>query len=150
MPQRAEAAMHQAPYPYAVPRKLDPDLQRVLAYWNSLLRGAAEMPFWDDVKLIELPDLAGELMVLDVFEAPQRFRFAIVGDEVAALQEGAFEGKFLDEVTLQPPLAFLQSQCAATVESGRPTYYARGEDDGRLVLPLWGEGQIHMLLVAVA
>lgn len=136
--------MHQAPSPFAVPRKLAPDLARVLAYWDGLKRGQADMPFWDDVKLTDLPDLKDRIVLIDVFEAPQRFRFGLVGDQVA----GGVAGKFLDEVALKAPLDYLQAQCSATVEAARPTCFSAGDGTDRLVLPLWGEGQIRMLLVA--
>jgi hypothetical protein len=141
-------------HPYAVPRGLAPDLARVQAYWKGLLRGAAEMPFWDDAKLSDLPDLAGRLFLIDVFERPDRFRFNSVGRELAG---EAVLGKFLDEVDVAAPFEFLDSQCSSTVESAAPSYFRRKPKAGsppaagyaRLVLPMWGEGRVSMLLGAV-
>ena len=135
-------------HPYPVPVRLAPNLARVRAYWQGLLRGAAEMPFWDDVNLTVLPDLADRLLLIDVFGPRERFRFAILGAEIAA---GDLAGRFLDEVALSPPLAFLSSQCSATVEAAAPTYFhAEGTEGGRaygrLLLPMWGDGRIGMLL----
>lgn len=137
--------------PYAVPDRLSPDLVRVLAYWRGLLRGAAEMPFWDDVRLADLPDLGQRLLLIDVFGPPERFRFDTLGAELAA---NDFAGRFLDEAQLPPLLAFLRSQCSATVEAAEPTYFHAQERDGapafgRLLLPMWGDGRIRMLLGAV-
>jgi len=129
---------------FAVPRKLAPDLARVLAYWEGLKRGQADMPFWDDVKLTDLPDLRDRLGLVDVFEGPQRFRFGVVGD---GLPPG-LGGRFLDEVPPEAPLDYLLAQCSATVEAARPTWFAAADGAGRLALPLWGEGQIRMLLIA--
>lgn len=58
--------------PFSVPRTIDPDLARVHAYWKSLERGENKMPFWDDFKISSLPDLADKLMLVDVFEKPER------------------------------------------------------------------------------
>ncbi|MGZ3276324.1 MAG: hypothetical protein ACXU82_05105 [Caulobacteraceae bacterium] len=126
-------------------------MARVEAYWKGLLRGNASMPFWDDIRLTAMPDLAGQLMLIEAFELPQRFRFDHLG---AALNEDSLEGAFIDEIRLKRPFDFLLSQCSATVESASPTVYrfaapereaAKGAYQ-RLLLPSWGEGHIRMLL----
>jgi hypothetical protein len=134
--------------PFAVPHDLPADLARVLAYWRGLLRGDADMPFADDLKPTDLPDLTGRLFQIDVFEHPTRFRVASVG---ADLGLGDAPGRFLDEVEFNGPLAFLASQCAATVEAAVPTYYrsADGREGARIILPLWGEGRISTLFGAI-
>lgn len=145
----ATAAPAKAKHPYAPPVRLSPELARVQAYWRGLLRGGAEMPFWDDAKLTDLPDLADRLFLIDVFSPPERYRFATLGK---ALTGGDLAGRFLDETQLSSPFAFLRSQAAATVEAAQPTYF-RDEGElggyGRLLLPMWGEGRISMLLGAV-
>lgn len=136
-------------HPYAVPARLSPDLTRVQAYWEGLLRGGATMPFWDDVKPTDLPDLSGRLFLIDVLGAQERFRFGQIGQ---ALTSEGLGGKFLDETDLKRPFEFLLSQCAATVECAAPTYFraeAATPPYARLLLPLWGEGQISMLLGAI-
>ncbi len=141
-------------HPYAIPSRLSPDLTRVHAYWKGLLRGGADMPFWDDAKLTDLPDLASRLLLIDVFQKPERFRLAVVGE---ALAGGDVTGRFIDELESGWPLEFLRSQCTATVECSGPTWFRRDADDedasakgwSRLLLPMWGEGRIGMLLGAV-
>lgn len=140
-------------HPFTVPAELPPRLARVHGYWTRLLRGAAEMPFWDDAKLTDLPDLANRMMLIDVFERPQRFRFSEVGE---AVTDEPLEGLFLDEIELQPPFEFLLAQASATIESAAPSFFRlerqAGQPDarayGRLLLPMWGEGRIGMLLGA--
>jgi hypothetical protein len=139
------------PMPYALPDRLSPDLARVQAYWSGLLRGQASMPFWDDVRLTDLPDLADRLLLIDVFEQPERFRFNTIGD---GLTSEALAGRFLDELRLNPPFEFLASQCIATVESAECTWFRQERSAGspltrgyaRLLLPLWGDGRVGMLL----
>jgi hypothetical protein len=145
--------------PYAVPRKLEPSLARVLAYWEELKRGEAEMPFWDDLKISALPDLSGRLMLVEVADKPVRFRLGIIGEDIRTRYGGDLAGKFLDEIEVRSPLEYLNSQCSATVEDRVPTYYghdvvkassARAADAySRLLLPMWGNGHIGMLLGAV-
>lgn len=147
-PQARDTFAMQPKHPYAVPAQLSPDLARVRAYWEGLLRGAATMPFWDDVKPTDLPDLRGRLFLVDVFGPQERFRLDLVG---AALGAEGLAGKFLDETELHRPFEFLNSQCAATVECAAPTYFRNNGvalPYARLLLPLWGEGRISMLLGA--
>ena len=146
--------------PYSAPRKLEPGLARVLNYWEKLKRREAEMPFWDDVNVSALPKLLGKLTMIEASDRPIRFRFGLGsgGEEIKRKYAGDLDGNFLDEMDVRYPLQFLLSQCSATVESGRPTYYRHGSPSrttsrakqgyARLVLPLWGDGRIGMLLVA--
>jgi hypothetical protein len=148
--------------PYALPTKLAPGLSRVLSYWRGLERREAQMPFWDDVKLSALPELADRLFLLEVFDRPLRFRFGfgLVGEAIKREYGGDVAGKFLDEIGAGHPLQFLLSQASATVESRRPTYYrhrrsapraVRAEAGySRLALPMWGDGRVGMLLGACA
>jgi hypothetical protein len=136
-------------HPFALPKALSPDLCRVLDDWRGLLRGEAEMPFADDLKLTDLPDLAPNLFVIDVFDRPERFRVALVGE---GLQAHDLRGRFLDEVPPGWPFQYLRAQCAATVEAGAPTFFHAElavRPYSRLILPLWGEGRISTLLGAI-
>ncbi|WP_041373032.1 PAS domain-containing protein [Phenylobacterium zucineum] len=132
-------------HPYAVPGRLPADLERVYAYWKGLLRGSAQIPFWDDARLTDLPDLAGRLFLVDAFQRPERFRFGTVGEDLPA----DLSGLFLDEVEPPTPFEFLLSQASATVEAQAPTYVRAEDGYARLLLPMWGDGRISMLLGAV-
>ena len=140
--------------PYAVPHSLERDLARVHTFWDGLKRHEAKMPFWDDVKMSALPDLADRLMMVEATDKPVRFRiaFGVVGADVKQHYGHDLSGKFLDEIDAAAPLQFLVSQCSATVESRAPNYHRNDGAEGysRRVLPLWGDGRIGMLLVAYA
>jgi hypothetical protein len=138
--------------PFALPKAMKPELQRALEYWRSLKRGENNIPFADDVSLAALRNT--QVLLLKVFAAPQRFRFEFLGDGVGAVSK-TYAGKFLDEITPQGPISYLQAQCCATVESREPTFchlMASGPDRGftRLLLPTWGDGHIETLLGAIA
>ncbi len=83
-PTRQAGAMATMDNPFPLPDKLSPTLQRVFSYWESLERGESNMPFWDDVKLSALPDLADRLLLLDAFADPERFRINTLGAAVGA------------------------------------------------------------------
>ena len=134
------------------------DLDRIRGYWESLKRGDNEMPFWDDVNLSTLPDLADRLMLVDAFERPQRFRFNAVGAKIRELYGADLVGKFVDEINPRNPIDFLTAQASVTIEAKLPTFFqsaaALGSKShrgyGRLLLPMWGNGRIEMMLGGIA
>lgn len=133
--------------PFSLPDTLGPTLQKVMSYWQGLKRAGNSMPFWDDVKLSELP--ADRLLLIDAFTDPDRFRINTIGKEAG--DADALRGKFIGETPLPGWLDDLQAQCSATIETRAPTFYRH--DDGssytRILLPMWGDGRIGMLLGAV-
>jgi hypothetical protein len=139
------------PAPFAPPQSLEPALARVRDYWLGLRRGQADIPFADDLKLGALSSAGADLILVDVFERPFRFRIAVAGRGVVARYGQPLEGMFADEITPKAPLEYFLSQCSATLEGHSPTYYrASGEHPySRLMLPLWGDGHINALLCAV-
>jgi hypothetical protein len=60
----------------------------------------------------------------------------------------ALNSRFLDELDLAAPFAYLRAQCSATIDSRAATYFAEGSY-ARILLPMWGDGRIGMLLGAV-
>jgi hypothetical protein len=144
--------------PYAVPDSIESALARVMSYWSGLKRGGNDMPFWDDVSLSALPDLSDDLMLLDAFADPLRFRLSFVGKRLTEKYPEAVSGKFADDFEPREPLAYFLSQCCAAVESRAPTYYRHAPSArwpgavaySRLLLPLWGDGRVSMLVGATA
>ncbi|NIX77542.1 PAS domain-containing protein [Microvirga terricola] len=147
--------MATALHSFSVPDEIESLLKRVRAYWLSLRRGEANMPFSDDVDPSEVPELGDQLMLITAFESPDRFRFEIVGAQIRRHYGEPLAGRFTDEVEQRPPLDSLTQQCAATVAQRKPTYF-RIETSGlktgytRLLLPTWGDGHVMLLLGAVA
>jgi hypothetical protein len=133
---------------FALPAKMERKLGEVHSYWQGLKRGQADIPFADDVKLAPLGRLAANVLLLDVFEGPQRFRFGIVGEAVSNSYGTNLEGQFVDEVPSTFPLDELPDQCRATTLTRASTYYDGGTELRRLLLPLWGDGHISMILGA--
>jgi hypothetical protein len=152
-PSGEDEQMTSAGETFLLPDRLEPELERVQAYWNGLKRGENNIPFWDDVKFSTLTQLCRDVMLIEAFEEPPRFRFDLVGEDVARRYGAPIAGTFTDEVDLHAPIDRLTDQCRATVECGAPTCFRHAGADGgtysRLVLPLWGNGHIEMLIAAV-
>lgn len=140
--------MTQALSPFPL-KDVEPDLEAVRAYWEGLVRGANQMPFWDDFAPSALPQAT--LLLLDVvFDQPSRFRFS--NDVAPSLEQRYGEdvrGRFSDEIAPRAPFEYLTAQAHATLESAQPTYYRAGAYS-RLLAPMWGDGRIGMLLGAVS
>jgi hypothetical protein len=136
------------PVPFPLPDKLGAGLAGVLVYWEGLKRAGNEMPFWDDVKPSALGDRADTVVLIDVFDKPERFRFNSVGKTLAQRYGEPLTSKFLEEISLRDPFDYLLAQCSATVEARAPTYY-EGGGVARLLLPMWGDGHIGMLMGAI-
>ena len=114
------------------------------------------MPFSDDVSLSSLPGGSADLFLVDVFANPSRCRFSQMGRAIVDRYGTNLAGAFADEIkgasTAQSP----RRQFSATIEDNAPTFYRHnGDGDGpngsyaRIMLPLWGDGEINMILGAV-
>jgi hypothetical protein len=134
--------------PFTLPDRLDPKLQTVVSFWERLKRAENGMPFTDDLDLSALCNLSGKPFLLSAFALPERFRFEFVGD---GLQGGA--GRFIDETPPDIHFNYLRAQSSATVEAGEPTFLRLTQDAGhkfsRVLLPMWGNGQVNMLVGAI-
>jgi hypothetical protein len=141
-------------HPFAVPARLNPDLDEIRAYWNSLARGSTSIPFADDLKLGEFRELSNRAFLIDVLRTPERFRFNIVGEQVTRGYGGELAGKFVDEIPARAPLDYFLSQCAATVEAHAPTFYRHAPEKiceyERLIFPLRADAHISALLGAIS
>ncbi len=146
--------MTQAANPFAVPASLPQSFKSVRRYWEGLRRAGNEMPFWDDLNLQALPDVANQLMLIDAFENPQRFRLNTLGASIKEQYGANPTSQFIDEIEPKAPFQFLTAQVSATIEAKQPTFLrlksATGEGYGRMLLPMWGNGRIEMLLGVVA
>jgi hypothetical protein len=135
--------------PFPLPATLERDLAVVHRYWLGLRRAENDMPFADDLKPAALTSQAGTVLLLDVFEKPERFRFSLLRGDLLLAQDKALSGKFIDEVDLPAPFGFLRAQASATVEARAPTCYRDAAGAARLLLPMWGDGRVSLLLGVV-
>ncbi len=133
--------------PFPLPDRLDAQLQPVVILWENLKRGENGMPFGDDLGVSALTKLPGNPFLLGVSPPTGRWRFEFVCD---SLRGEATAGSFIDEMPPNVNFGYLRAQSSATVEAGEPTLLRLSQASGygfsRVLLPLWGNGQITMLL----
>ena len=136
--------------PFSLPDRLDPNLQGVISLWRRLKRVENGMPFTDDLDLSALSNLPVKPFLLSVFASPERFRFEFLSE---GLRAAAATGSFIDETSPQKYFGYLRAQGSATVEAAEPTFLRLADVSGqafsRVLLPMWGNGQINMLLGAI-
>lgn len=131
--------------PFALPERIDAQLETLRRYWSALKRAQNTMPFADDLRVDQFPQFAPSLLVIEVRETPERFRFDLVGAEIERRFGEALAGRFLDEVAHRTPIDFLASQCSALMQTSTPTWFASKTGDSsyeRLLLPFWGNGYV--------
>ena len=136
--------------PFPLPDRLDARVQPVVSLWEGLRRGENGMPFADDLGVQSLSKLAGNPFLLSVSDLPERYRFEFLGD---SLRGAEALGRFLDEVSPNVNFSYLRAQSSATVEAAAPTFLRLTQSSGysfsRVLLPLWGNGQVNMLLGSI-
>jgi hypothetical protein len=71
-------------------------LRRLLSDWNGW-RGSREMPSRADFTPADICYLLGNIVLLDVFHRPVRFRYRLIGSNMTARRGFDLTGKFMDE-----------------------------------------------------
>ncbi len=134
--------------PFPLPDHLNAGLQPVASLWQGLKRGENGMPFADDLGVQSISKLQGNPFLLGVLA--ERYRFEFLSD---SLQGAAAIGSFLDEMSPNVNFSYLRAQSSATVEAAAPTFLRLTQFSGysfsRILLPLWGNGQVNLLLGAI-
>lgn len=135
--------------PFPLPDRLDAKLQPVVSFWEGLKRGENAVPFADDLGTSALTNLSGSPFLLRALASPERYRFEFLSD---GLRREAVLERFLDEMPLNVEFSYLRAQSSATIEAVEPTLFHLTDSSGyrfsRVLLPLWGDGQVSLLLGA--
>ena len=134
----------------------DPGLARLWAYWDEK-RGTREFPARADIDPLDLGYVLGNVILVDVFHGPMRFRIRLYGSNIVHRVNFDMTGRYLDEHPCPEFRAKVEREWRQAVESRQITHVMVDEwmDDRRvrfeaLRLPLSTDGHIiDMLLVAV-
>jgi hypothetical protein len=136
--------------PFRLPDHLDLNLRGIISLWRGLKRAENSMPFADDLELSALSDLPVKPFLLSAFATPERFRFEFLSE---GLRAAAVTGSFIDETSPDNHFCYLRAQASATIEAAEPTFLRLADVSGqafsRVLLPMWGNGEINALLGAI-
>ena len=74
-----------------------PNLVRLYTHWDEMRRGKA-MPARSDFDPLALPQLLGNLILVDVQHEPLRFRYRLIGSRLTERIGRDMTGRFFDEI----------------------------------------------------
>jgi hypothetical protein len=131
-------------------------MNEIHAYWLAK-RGQRRMPARQDIDPVEIPKLLRNMMLIDVFHDPLKFRYRLIGTRVVDATGENRTGKCFDSVEFFAANPIVWEQYAAAVAGGAPVHSLepfRRLDTGteyeveRLLLPLSSDGvTVDMILV---
>jgi hypothetical protein len=133
-----------------------PELNEIHAYWLAK-RGQRRMPARQDIEPTEIPRLLRNVMLIDVFHDPVRFRYRLIGTNVADATGENRTGKCFDTMDFFAANPIVEEQYATAAATGEPVHslepFYRLDtgtryDVERLLLPLSSDGvTVDMILV---
>lgn len=130
-------------------------IKQALSYWESLCRGRAT-PLRSDFDPVHIPNLLPNVMLLDVIDNGQDFRYRVIGEAVRSMLFENYTGRLLSSQPHVEADGPLMRQLRQAVQTGRPVRnpieYVGPHSDFRKLdeinLPLANEsGQVTHLLV---
>jgi hypothetical protein len=135
----------------------DPDLIRFYDLWASLC-GGRPLPSRKDFDPVQIPaPYLSDLMLIDVFHQPRRYRYRLVGTHIVTASGEDRTGRYFDEVAFFAMHPEVIEQYGTVVANARPHYSlepftnllnGRTYDVDRLLLPLSSDGRVvDMLMV---
>jgi hypothetical protein len=123
------------------------ELKELYAYWLAK-KGGRPAPCRADIDPVELGRLLPYVTLVDVEQAPLRFRYRLVGTEIVRNVGDDFTGRYLDSFVRLSHRDAMAAEFTRVVERAQPSIsdweYSRG--DGRhvryerLILPLMADG----------
>src|SRR5882724_3611992 len=134
-----------------------PLLQRLLADWQVRRQGRL-LPSRRDFDPLDLKYILGKLLLVDVEREPLRFRFRLVGTELAARSGVELTGRTLDDYPSPEYREFMRRRYTQTVDERRPLSSVQTrlvvDDQIRryeaLLLPLAADGEtVDMLMIGI-
>lgn len=138
---------------------LQPDdnrLRRLFAYWLEK-RGARQFPTKGEIDPVEFRYVLGYVTLVDVEQAPRRYRFRLDGSILVELSGTDYTGRYLDELPGAEYVAFIKDTYDRVVDGGAPYRYRKNDlldqqqfSEETIILPLGDNPPVvDMLIVAV-
>lgn len=134
----------------------EPRLRRFYEYWLAR-KGSRRWPARRDIDPLDFPYLLGHILLVDVLEAPLRFRVRLHGTHMVERAQYDLTGKLIDELPINDYRAYVMERCRKLVATGEPVIVHHDRTlDGRtrcyeaLWLPFSEDGvRVTMLLAAL-
>ncbi|HEX6980222.1 MAG TPA: PAS domain-containing protein [Alphaproteobacteria bacterium] len=76
-----------------------PRLRELYDYWHRV-RGARDVPLRSDIDPLDMRGVLGHVVLFDVERDPIRFRYRLVGTELARVRGVDLTGRYIDEVSI--------------------------------------------------
>jgi hypothetical protein len=131
----------------------DAAVRRLYAYWVER-RGTKPFPSRDDIDPVDFGFVLGRISLVDVLEAPRRYRFRLVGTAITDHLGYEMTGKYLEDLPEAQMRAYLKRLYDKAVAQRAPLYERDQFDfDGRhwksetILLPLSANGRAIDLLM---
>ena len=141
-----------------LPPDCDRRLQQLHAYWRSLAPGEGLLPGRQHFDPLHIPALLPWVWMVDVYRAPLRFKFRLIGTEHTRLSGRDVTGRWMDEVHRDATKVETWSQIVAAAERaeigyrrGPPLFPEQGEfaEMEGLLLPMARNGREVDMLLAI-
>jgi hypothetical protein len=135
-----------------------PRLDGLYRYWLGK-RGERRMPPRQAMLPEEMRESLGYIVLVDVTPPPRRFRFRLVGTEIASAYGRDMSGLYVDDITTAAYREMLIEQYGRAADRAEPVLHrlsfvewpGKVHELVRLILPLAADGQtVNMLLVVSA
>jgi len=124
-------------------------MRRIYDYWASRRHGDSP-PRREDIEPGDVPDLLPHIFLVDVEDAPERFRVRLAGTAVVACFGVDMTGKTIESLDLGEKRSSILKLYEDAVTSGQPSYdrhqywteaYGQRLNYERLLLPLSSDGE---------
>jgi len=142
----------------SLPPTCDRRLQQLYDYWRLLAPGEGLLPGRQHFDPLHIPALLPWVWMIDVYRAPLRFKFRLVGTEHTRLSGRDVTGRWMDEVHRDATKVETYPQLVAAAERaeigyrrGPPLFPEQGEfsEMERLLLPMARNGRDVDMLLAI-
>ncbi len=107
--------------PETIPEDSDPDIQRIVRYWQSIHRGG-ELPDRRQIDPCEFLELLPGIALVDISRSPIRFKFRLIGERMNDYHGSNYTGCWLDEVFEHFQHTTTLTDFIFTAEKGKPHY----------------------------
>ena len=142
----------------ALPAAGDPRLAQLYRYWLSITPRGGGLPGRQHFDPLDIPSLLPWLWLVDVWRAPLRFRYRLLGTEHVRVMERDMTGQWIDEAhagftgsDTYPQFVAAAERAAIGYRKGEPPFHVAKDhlEMERLLLPLAADGKAVDMLLAI-